>query len=129
MLLNFQTKLFKKPTPDKKVREVVIVFPFNTKTKEIFLIQEFIHHYDRKIWKFISGGVDKDGKDMATHAIEELAEEVAMHSDAFHHLYSSELIFGNRGIHYFVAEDPVILENPPENPDLDYITDTRWVNQ
>ncbi|MFN3188719.1 MAG: NUDIX hydrolase [Candidatus Paceibacteria bacterium] len=129
MLKTLKTKLFTKDKQDKKVREVVIVYPFNTKTKEIFLIQEYIHHYDRKVWKFVSGGVDKDGKDLETHAVEELAEEVAMRSDEFYHLYSSELIFGNRGIHYFVAEDPVILENPPENPDTDYITDTKWVDQ
>lgn len=129
MLKTLQAKLSKKKQSSKSVREVVIVFPFNTETKEIFLIQEYIHHYDRKFWKFVSGGVDKDDKDLLTHAIEELAEEVAMHSDTFYNLYSAELVFGARGIHYFVAENPTILEHPPENPDLDYITDTKWVDQ
>ena len=122
-----QSKL--KEIPSRKDREVVIVYPFNTETKEIFLIQEYIHSYDRKFWKFVSGGVDKVDKDILTHAIEELAEEVAMQSDVVYHLYSSERVFGNRPMHYFIAEDPIIMKNPPENPDLDFITDTKWVNQ
>lgn len=118
-----------KEIPSRKEREVVIVYPFNTETKEIFLIQEYIHSYDRKFWKFVSGGVDKVDKDIITHAIEELAEEVAMQSDVVYHLYSSERVFGNRPMHYFIAENPIIMENPPENPDLDFITDTQWVNE
>ena len=127
MLEALQTKF--KVKPSTKDREVVIVYPFNTKTKEIFIIQEYIHGYDRKFWKFVSGGVDKVDKDILTHAIEELAEEVSMESKVFHHLYSSERIFGNRPMHYFIAENPVMMENPPENPDLDYITAAKWVNQ
>lgn len=126
MLSVLETKLKEKPS--KKDREVVIVFPFNTETKEIFMIQEYIHGYDRKFWKFVSGGVDKVDKDIITHAIEELAEEVFMESRVFYHLYSSERVFGNRAMHYFIAENPIIMENPPENPDEDYITDTKWVN-
>jgi 8-oxo-dGTP pyrophosphatase MutT (NUDIX family) len=126
MLDILQTKLAEKPTRGE--REVVIIYPFNTEKKEIFLIQEYIHGYDRKFWKFVSGGVDKVGKDIVTHAIEELAEEVAMQSTCLHHLYSSERIFGNRPMHYFIAENPIVMENPPENPDDDYITSTKWVN-
>jgi 8-oxo-dGTP pyrophosphatase MutT (NUDIX family) len=117
-----------KEIPSRKEREVVIIYPFNTETKEIFLIQEYIHSYARKFWKFVSGGVDKIDKDILTHAIEELAEEVAMESDTFHHLYSSERVFGNRPMHYFIAENPVIMKNPPVNPDEDYITASKWVN-
>ena len=127
MLELLETKLKEKPS--RKDREVVIVYPFNTQTKEIFLIQEYIHGYDRKFWKFVSGGVDKIDKDIRTHAIEELAEEVAMQSTVMHHLYSAERVFGNRSIHYFIAENPVMMENPPENPDEDYITAAKWVNQ
>ena len=127
MLETIQKKLTEKL--NKKDREVVIVYPFNTQTKEIFLIQEYIHLYDRKFWKFVSGGVDKVGKDIRTHAVEELAEEVAMQSNEVYHLYSSERIFGNRPMHYFIAENPVIMEHPPENPDEDYITGTKWVDQ
>ncbi len=127
MLETLQKKLTEKPS--RKEREVVIVYPFNTETKELFIIQEYIHGYDRKFWKFVSGGVDKIDKDILTHAIEELAEEVSMHSDVVCHLYSSERIFGNRPMHYFIAENPVIMENPPENPDEDYITEAKWVNQ
>ncbi|MDZ7878809.1 MAG: NUDIX domain-containing protein [Saprospiraceae bacterium] len=115
--------------PSRKDREVVIVYPFNTETKEIFIIQEYIHGYDRKFWKFVSGGIDKVGKDIITHAIEELAEEVGMESNQVYHLYSSERIFGNRPIHCFIAENPIVMDNPPENPDDDYITATKWVNQ
>lgn len=129
MLTRLKALLLKKKNPPKKVREIVIVYPFNTETKEIFLIQEYIHHYDRTFWKFVSGGVDKEAKDYKTHAIEELAEEVGMESPVFYHLYSSERVFGNRGSHYYVAENPLVMEHPPENPDLDYITDTKWVDQ
>lgn len=127
MLETLQTKL--QEIPSRKDREVVIIYPFKTETKEIFLIQEYIHSYARKFWKFVSGGVDKLDKDILTHAIEELAEEVSMESSNFYHLYSSERVFGNRPIHYFIAENPVIMENPPENPDEDYITDAKWVNE
>ncbi|MFN3639800.1 MAG: NUDIX domain-containing protein [Flavobacterium sp.] len=127
MLEALQIKL--KEQPSRKDREVVIVYPFNTQTKKIFIIQEYIHGYNRKFWKFVSGGVDKIDKDILTHAQEELAEEVAMTSEIFHHLYSSERIFGNRPMHYFIAENPVLMENPPDNPDEDYITDAKWVNQ
>ncbi|MCH7415086.1 NUDIX hydrolase [Belliella sp. R4-6] len=126
MLESIEKKLVEKP--NKKDREVVIVFPFNTETREIFLIQEYIHTYDRKFWKFVSGGVDKVDKDIITHAIEELAEEVSMESSVFYHLYSSERVFGNRPIHYFIAENPMIMDNPPENPDTDFITAVKWVN-
>jgi 8-oxo-dGTP pyrophosphatase MutT (NUDIX family) len=126
MLETLLTKLKEKPST--KDREVVIVYPFNSETKEIFMIQEYIHGYDRKFWKFVSGGVDKVDKDILTHAIEELAEEVAMQSDKFYHLYSSERFFGNRAMHYFIAENPIIMENPPKNPDQDFITDSKWVN-
>lgn len=127
MLETLHTKLKEKPS--RKDREVVIVYPFNTETKEIFIIQEYIHAYDRKLWKFISGGVDKVGKDILTHAMEELAEEAAMQSNVFYHLYSSERIFGNRPMHYFIAENPSIMETPPKNPDEDFIIEAKWVNQ
>jgi 8-oxo-dGTP pyrophosphatase MutT (NUDIX family) len=115
--------------PNRKDREVVIVYPYNVATNEIFIIQEYIHGYDRKFWKFVSGGFDKVGKSLKTHAIEELAEEVGLESDNIYHLYSSEPVFGNRPMHYFIAENPVIMANPPENPDDDYITASLWVNE
>lgn len=127
MLEVLQVKLKEKPS--RKEREVVIVYPFNTQTKEIFIIQEYIHGYDRKFWKFVSGGVDKVEKNILTHAIEELAEEVGMESLVVHHLYSSERIFGNRVMHYFIAENPTLMDSPPDNPDEDYITDAKWVNK
>jgi len=113
----------------KKIREVVLIFPYNIKTKEVLVIQEYIHHYDRAIWKFVSGGIDKTGKDNLTHAEEELAEEMGMESDNLYHFHSSEPIFGARIIHSYIAENPNLMKIPPKNPDTDIITDTRWVNE
>lgn len=121
--------LCNKICPKKKIREVVLVFPYNTQDDTLFLIQEHIHHYDRAFWKFVSGGIDKSGKDNLTHAIEELAEEVGMYSDNIYHFHSFEPIFGARVIHCYIAEDPVLMEVPPENPDTDIITDSKWVNE
>lgn len=129
MFMSLKKRICTKICPKKRPREIVIVYPFNIKKNKIFLIQEYIHHYDRKVWKFVSGGVDKKNKDYATRAHEELAEEVAMKSDNFYHIHSSERIFGNRGSHFYVAEDPIILKNPPENPDKDIITDSKWVTK
>ena len=113
----------------KKVREIVIIFPYNTKTNEILLIEEYINHYDRRFWKAVTGGVDKEGKNEITHAREELAEEMGMESDNFYHLHSNQKVFGARGIHAYIAENPRVLENPPENPDTDVITDSQWINE
>ena len=115
--------------PKKKPREIVLVYPFNTKTKELFIIEEYIHHYKKSYWKFVSGGIDKNGKDLKTHAIEELAEEVAMESENMYHIYSAPKIFGNRGTHFFVAENPVVMDNPPINPDTDEIINQKWITE
>jgi len=129
MLKNLKKKLCKKICPRKVDREIVIVYPFNTKTNELFIIQEYIHHYDRKFWKFVSGGIDKEGKSELQHAKEELAEEVGMTAEDICHLHSTEHVFGNRPCYFYVAEDPELMDNPPENPDTDVITETRWVNE
>lgn len=110
------------------MREIVIIFPFDTKEQKLLIIKEYIHGYQKSFWKYVSGGVDKEGKDILTHAKEELAEELALGSDSFYHIHSMEKVFGNRGTHFFVAEDPYILEHPPENPDTDIIEETRWVS-
>lgn len=125
----WKKKICQKLCPKKTPREIVIIFPFNTKDKKLFIIQEYIHHYKKSYWKFISGGVDKTGKDLITHAREELAEEVAMESEHMYHLYSAPKIFGNRGTHFYVAENPVIIQHPPENPDTDEIVGHKWVTQ
>lgn len=113
----------------KRPREIVLVYPFNTKAKELFIIEEYIHHYKKSYWKFVSGGIDKNGKDLKTHAIEELAEEVAMESENMYHIYSAPKIFGNRGTHFFVAENPVAMDNPPINPDTDEIINQKWITE
>lgn len=129
MLKSIKNKLCKKFCPHKKPREVVLVFPYNTETNELFLIEEYIHHYKKSFWKFVSGGVDKNGKDLITHAREELAEEVGMQSNNLYHIYSAPKIFGNRGTHFYVAKNPMILDNPPENPDTDEIIDQKWITE
>ncbi len=129
MLKSIKNKLCKKFCPHKKPREVVLVFPYNTETNELFLIEEYIHHYKKSFWKFVSGGIDKTGKDILTHAHEELAEEVGMQSDNLYHFYTFEKIFGNRGIHCYIAENPVVMQQPPENPDTDIIERGLWVNE
>ena len=115
--------------PKKPLREVVLIFPYNTETDELFIIQEYIHHYKKSFWKFVSGGVDKAGKDLFTHAQEELAEEVSMESDNLYHFYSFEKIFGNRGIHCYIAENPKLMKKPIDNPDLDIIEKGTWITE
>ena len=126
-LNRYNTK--KKSISKKAPREIVLIFPYNTETNKIFIIREYIHHYERSFWKFISGGIDKEGKDNLTHAHEELAEEVAMNSKNLYHFYSFEKIFGNRGIHCFIAENPQLLDIPPENPDDDIIEKGEWISE
>lgn len=122
-------KIFGKLCPKKKPREIVLVFPFNTETKKLLIIQEYIQHYKKAYWKFVSGGIDKNGKDIITHAREELAEEVGMKSDNLYHIYSAPKIFGNRGTHFYVAENTTIMVDAPENPDIDEIIDQKWVTE
>ena len=129
MLEKFKKKLCKKICKKKPLRDIVLVFPYNTKEDTLMLIEEYIHHYDRAFWKFVSGGIDKQDKDYLTHAHEELAEEMGMQTDAMYHFHSTEKVFGMRSIHCFVAENPVMMKNPPENPDTDIITQSKWVNR
>jgi len=129
MLKKLKKKLCKRFCSKKPLRDIVLIFPYNTKDKKILIIEEFIHHYDRAFWKFVSGGIDKTDKDHLTHAHEELAEEMGMESNNMYHFHSTEKIFGMRGIHCFVAEDPTIMENPPENPDTDIIIQSKWLTQ
>ena len=127
--MNIFKKLFRKEKQKRAQREIVIVFPYNTETHEILIIQEYINHYDKKFWKAVTGGIDKEGKDAITHAHEELAEEIGMESKNMYHLHSNQKVFGARGIHAFIAENPMKLEHPPENPDTDVITDMKWINE
>jgi len=113
----------------KPLREIVLVLPYDTTTHKLLIIEEYIHHYDRKFWKLVTGGIDKKDIDNLQHAHEELAEEMAMRSDNLYHFHSFEKVFGMRGIHCFVAEDPIVMEHPPENPDTDVITQSKWINE
>ncbi len=121
-------KLCKKICPKKSTREIVIVFPFDIESKRLLIIDEYIHHYQKSFWKYVSGGIDKENTDIKTHAVEELAEEMKMGAASWHHIYTAEKIFGNRGSHFYIAENPYLLDHPPENPDVDEIIGSRWVN-
>ena len=129
MLKKLSKKICQKLCPKKKPREIVLVFPFDTEKKELLIIQEYIQHYKKAYWKFVSGGIDKDNKNILTHAQEELAEEVGMESGNIYHIYSAPKIFGNRGTHFYVAENPTSMSNAPENPDTDEIIDQKWVTE
>ena len=129
MLKKLRKQICKKLCPPKISRDIVIIFPVDTAKKKVLLIQEYIHSYDQKIWKFASGNTDKSGKSLIEHATEELAEELKMEAKVFTHFYTFEKIFVSRRTHCFIAENPTIMPNPPENPDTDFITDTRWVSQ
>lgn len=119
----------KKFCKKKPLREVVLIFPFNTEKKKLLIMQEYIHHYKRAFWKITSGGIDKNDKDNLTHAREELAEELGLKSENIYHLYSSEKVFGARGLHAYIAENPIKIENPPLNPDTDEILQTKWITE
>ncbi|MFT6361049.1 MAG: 8-oxo-dGTP pyrophosphatase MutT (NUDIX family) [Candidatus Paceibacteria bacterium] len=129
MIQKLKKKLCKRFCKKKPLRDIVLIFPYDTQENKMLVIEEFIHHYDRSFWKFISGGIDKQDKDNLTHAHEELAEEMGMQSENLYHFHSTEKIFGMRGIHCFVAENPKLMEHPPENPDTDIITDRKWLSQ
>ena len=128
MLKSFKKKLRKRFCKRKPLRDIVLVFPFNTDTKEILIIQEYVQHYEKSFWKFVSGGIDKNNKDSLTHAREELAEELGLESDSFYLFHFFEPYFGSRSIYCFVAENPRVMVDPPENPDIDIIEQTRWVD-
>lgn len=129
MIKKLKKKLRKKICPKKPLRDVVLIFPYNTQTNEILLIEEYVHHYDRAFWKTVSGGIDKKDKNDLTHAHEELAEEVGLKSYNLYHFHSFKGYFGSRVIHCYVAENPVEMKHPPENPDTDIITSTKWVDE
>ncbi|MCD5389934.1 MAG: NUDIX domain-containing protein [Candidatus Pacebacteria bacterium] len=129
MLKSLKKKILKKFCVKKPLREVVLVFPFDTKEKKLLIMQEYIHHYKRAFWKITSGGVDKKGKDLITHAREELAEELGLEANNMYHLYSSEKVFGARGLHAYIAENPIKMKKPPINPDTDEVLQTKWITE
>lgn len=129
MIKKIRKRLRKRICPKKPLRDVVLIFPYDTEQKKILLIEEYIHHYKRSFWKTVSGGIDKKDKDNLTHAHEELAEEIGMKSYNLYHFHSFERIFGARAIHCYIAEDPVEMKHPPKNPDIDIITATKWIDE
>lgn len=117
--------------PRRRAKNIIIIFPLDTKNKKILLIEEYVHYYKRSVWKFVSGGIDKNDTNVITHAHEELEEELGMKSDSIYEYYFFEKIFKFRKIYCYVAENPVHMKNPVENPDHKYhnfIKETKWVN-
>lgn len=129
MYKRIKKNICKRICPKRPLRDVVLVFPYNTTEHKVLVIEEYIQHYKRPFWKFVSGGIDKKDKDNLTHAHEELAEELGLKSYNFYHFHSFEAIFGARAIHCFVAENPVEMKHPPKNPDDDVITQTKWISE
>jgi len=121
----------KKICPRRRSKDIVIVFPYDTAQNKILLIQEYVHYYDKFIWKFVSGGIDKNGKDILQHAQEELEEELGMETKHFYEYYTFEKIFKFRKIYCYLAENPVEIILPKKNPDHrygNYINNRKWVS-
>lgn len=117
--------------PHRRAKNIVIIFPLDIKNKKILLIEEYVHYYKRSLWKFVSGGIDKKGIDILAHAHEELEEEIGMKSDNVYEYYFFEKIFKFRKIYCYIAENPIKMKNPVENPDHkhhNFIKETKWVN-
>lgn len=121
-------KYFSGKKPRQARRDIVIVFPYNPKTKEILLIEEYRKDYDQNIWKFVSGGMDKEGKTETQVAQEELAEEMGLEAKKWSIFHEFGKVFSSVKITYFIAEDVSEMKNPPENPDDDFIVNQKWVN-
>ncbi len=113
----------------KKRLSVVIIMPYRREDKKILIIEEFRKDFGIKMWKLISGGMDKENLTTLETAKEEMAEEVSMESEKWYKFHENEKIFNKTEITYFIAENPNKMKNPPENPDLDdFIIGEKWVN-
>jgi len=109
------------------LRPGVRVYPI--KENKILVIKEFRRHEGKSRWKFIGGWLDKDGKDELSVAKEELLEEVGMQAEKWQKFHTFDTGENTVTMHaaYFVAQDINIVDNPPQNPDLDRIEEVRWV--
>lgn len=122
-------KICKYLCPKTKWRDVVLVFPYDTKEKKMLIMQEYIQHYKKAFWKITSGGIDKIETSPEQHAIEEMNEELGLESDTWHHVHTTKPYFGARVIHAYVAENPYPSKNPIDNPDDDEILETKWIDE
>ncbi len=127
MLKTLCNKFCKKPRQARN--DIVILFPYDAKTKKILLIKEYRKQYDMEIWKFVSGGMDKPHLDALNTAKEELAEEIKMEAHDWSLYHQFDKTFSSVNIYYFVATNPTFMEDPIPNPDEeDIIVDQKWVN-
>lgn len=106
----------------------VRVYP--VKENKILIINEQKRHEGISRWKFIGGWLDKDGKDELVTAKEELLEEVGMKSDEWEQFHVFDTGNATVGIKstYFIVKNPKVVDNPPQNPDLDIINEFKWVD-
>ncbi len=128
---NLKRRCCKIICPRRRSKDIVIILPYDTQNNRVLLIQEYVYYYDKLIWKFVSGRIDKKGKDPQQHAQEELFEELGMKTENMRTYYTFEKIFKFRKIHVYVAENPIEVIHPIENPDHkhgNYIHDQKWVD-
>ncbi len=113
-----------------RLREGVHVIPHDG-NGNILLIREYRVHEKGERWKFVSGWMDKEGKDALTHAQEELAEEIGYRAEVWKEIFREKNRLGtcSFGIHVFLCEDLVPLEEKPENPDTGEVRELRWVDR
>lgn len=127
MLKAICNKFCKKPRQARN--DIVIVLPYDKKNKKILLIKEYRKQYNKEIWKFVSGGMDKPHLDAEQTAQEELAEEIKMEAKDWSLFHKFDKLFSSVNIYYYVAENPNLMEVPIDNPDEeDIIVDQKWVN-
>ena len=123
----FCKKHYKKPRQARK--DIVILFPYDEKTKKILLIKEYRKQYKMEIWKFVSGGMDKPHLDSLDTAKEELAEEIKMEANEWSLYHQFDKTFSSVNIYYYIATNPTLMENPIPNPDEDdIIVEQKWVS-
>jgi len=111
-----------------RLREGVHLIPYREEDNKILLMKEYRVHEGGARWKFVSGWIDKEGKDALQHAKEELAEELGLEAEYWKEIFSEK----NRqatcstGIHVFLCEHIHPLEQKPDNPDTGEVLDSKW---
>ncbi|CAA6826436.1 MAG: NTP pyrophosphohydrolase [uncultured Sulfurovum sp.] len=127
MLKTLCDKFCKKPRQARK--DIVIVLPYDAQNKKILLIKEYRKQYNKEIWKFVSGGMDKPHLNPLQTAQEELAEEIKREAKEWSLFHQFDKLFSPVNIYYYVAHNPNLMAEPIENPDEeDIILDEKWVN-
>ncbi len=96
---------------------------------KILIMCEHRRHEGRSRWKFVGGWLDKEQKTELEVAQEELLEELGYEAhtwNLFHVFDTGKSTVGLKAT-YYVAQGLVKHPNPPQNPDSDFVSDTKWV--